>query len=369
MSDAGIILTYSKHTGFMAFAHGENHEIAEAVLAEAGFVRNDSGLRQLPTVDPEAGRAALAHLAQCAEERDVALTSSRRGYIGDIARDIARRLPGRWNAAVERYPRQAWQEDIVPWLWDSGDLASAARNERIPYAAVLANADTDTSLLLVEHPGRTLSYLVGAFAPDIIGGCGDSEPDAPRSIVLAPSADRAAHAITQKYLPAYDHAVHSRRLSIIRQALDIIRGQHDTWTAVAGTPWEGDVTPLGADAFGARTADFLDTAWRQFLDVLDHAPALLDQCHPSDTPSPQDADVLDDLAAALIDAERAREHGTGGLSRAEHNRQVWPAIETWLTHADVFLGQARAAAPPSPAAAPSAALPRALPAGQPAPRR
>jgi hypothetical protein len=255
----------------------------------------------------------------------------------------------------------------VPCLWDTGELAQVVHNVRIPSAATLTDAASGAALLLVEHPGSQHDYLLGAFAPEPFGE-GHSDPHAPSSIVLPPFPGHAARAITERYLPAYDHAVHVRRTAAVTEALDLIRAQYDTWTALRISRHDSATTPLAVDALGAATADFLDSAWREFLTVLHHAPAVLDRCRPATTPSPQDARVLDDLTTALLKASDARSSDVH-LSRTEHHQRTWPAIELWLAHADVFLRQARAASPHARAALPIKAPPLALPPARPAPRR
>ncbi|CAK7282801.1 hypothetical protein [Streptomyces misionensis] len=64
-----------------------------------------------------------------------------------------------------------------------------------------------------------------------------------------------------------------------------------------------DVTPLSAAALGAATASFLGHAWRRFLTVVDHTPALLERCRPASSPWPGDAAALSRLTDAVIDAE------------------------------------------------------------------
>jgi hypothetical protein len=84
-----------------------------------------------------------------------------------------------------------------------------------------------------------------------------------------------------------------------------------------------DATLLAVDAVGAYTADFLASAWRQFLTVLDRAPVLLDRCRPT-TPWPKDAQALVHLATALLDAGTARKNQASGspLTRTEHNART-----------------------------------------------
>ncbi|MGW7005506.1 hypothetical protein ACWGCW_22555 [Streptomyces sp. NPDC054933] len=109
-----------------------------------------------------------------------------------------------------------------------------------------------------------------------------------------------------------------------------------------------DATPLSIDALGDATEQFLDSNWRTFRTVLDHAPTLLDRCHPTATPWPEDADALAQLAVALGDAEALREELACGtpISRPERTARTWPAIATWLARGERFARQARAATAP-----------------------
>ncbi|MCP3821397.1 hypothetical protein NLX86_25865 [Streptomyces sp. A3M-1-3] len=132
-----------------------------------------------------------------------------------------------------------------------------------------------------------------------------------------------------------------------------------------------NATPLAIDARGAATEQLLDSTWREFRTVLDHAPALLDRCRPTATPWPEDTDALARLADALGDAETVREELVCGtpLTRPERNARTWAAVETWLTHGESFPRQARAATPQQRTALAVSAPPRSLPPGQPARRR
>ncbi|MHA5054167.1 hypothetical protein [Streptomyces sp. SD15] len=295
-------------------------------------------------------------------------TSSRR-FIGDAARDLARQLPGQWHTSVEIYSHPAWQEDLVPWIWDSGELGRALQSERISYAATLTDMVQGTTLLFVERPGRQLDYLVGAFAPEGLDeGYGD--PHAPRSIVLSPFAGRAAQAVTDRYLPSYEQAVHARRTATIAAVLRGIRSEHDTWQSMVASGRYSDATPLSAAALGAATEEFLDHAWRRFLTVVDHAPTLIDRCHPASIPWPDDAATLSRLADAVIDAETLLDDVVQGspLAPQEHRARAWPTIETWLTDGEIFLRQARMSAPHRRPALPVAAPVRPLAAARPAHR-
>ncbi|MEU6964270.1 hypothetical protein [Streptomyces chrestomyceticus] len=372
MADAQIILAYSRTRGIVAVASGEKYGSAGKALVESGFQRGEAGVYCLPAEDPGVSRATVAGLVRRAETLGATVTTSSRRFIGDAADDIARLLPGQWETQVELYCHPVWQEDLVPWLWDSGELVRAVQSERIPYAATLTLTDgtSETTLLLVERPGHQLDYLVGAFSPSPFEE-GYGGPHAPASIVLPPFPGRAARAITERYLPAFDRALHARRTTAVADALDRIRSEYRAWTAMVASGRDSDATPLSFDALGTATAQFLDTTWREFLTVTNHAPALMDRCRPTATLWSGDAEALAQLTVALTNAETVRENLARGarLTPAERNALTWPAVETWLTYGEVFLRQARAASPqPRPAIA-ATAPPRVLPSARPAPHR
>ncbi|OKI09413.1 hypothetical protein A6A06_01520 [Streptomyces sp. CB02923] len=372
MADAQITLSHSRGRGIVALASGEKYESAGKALVESGFQRGEAGVYRLPAEDPDVSRTTVAGLVRRAEAHGATVTTSSRRFIGDTAEDLARLLPGQWEAQVELYSHPLWQEDLVPWLWDSGELARAVQSERIPYAATLTLTDgaSETTLLLAERPGHQLDYLVGAFSPvPFEESYGD--PYAPASIVLSSFPGRAARAITERYLPAFDRALHARRTTAVADALDRIRTEHRAWTAMVASGRYSDATPLSFDALGTATAQFLDTTWREFLTVVDHAPAVLARCLPTATPWPEDAETLAQLTHALTDAEPVHEDLARGtsLTSAERNARMWPAVETWLACGESFLRQARAATPHPRPVLTATATPRALPSARPAPRR
>ncbi|WP_055495475.1 hypothetical protein [Streptomyces sp. TP-A0356] len=367
MAEAQIILSYSRESGIVATASGERYPWAHTALAESGFQRDDDGVWHLSA---DGTQTTVVDLVTCAKRHRTSVHTSSRRFIGDAARDLAHLLPGQWNSSVEIYSHPAWQEDLVPWIWDSGELGRAVQSERIPYAALLTDAVQGTTLLFIERPGSQLDYLVGSFSPEgLEGGYGD--PHAPRSIVLPPFAGRAAQALTGRYLPAYEQAVHARQTAAIAAVLGDIRSEYDTWQAMNASGRYSDATPLSAGvALGTATELFLGHAWRRFLTVVDHAPALLDRCRPVSSPWPDDAEVLSRLADAVIDAEKLVDeivHG-GFVPEQERRAREWSAIETWLTDGEMFLRQARISAPHRRPALSVAAPARSLTAARPAHR-
>ncbi|MET8218773.1 hypothetical protein [Streptomyces hirsutus] len=365
MADAQIILAYGRDTGIVAIGHGERYKAAHQALAAAGFHRGDDWVYHLPNSDEGASRATMADLVRHATAHGAEVTTSSRRFIGDTARDIARLLPGQWEARIELYSHPVWQQDLVPWLWDSGELARAVQNERVPYAATLTDT-AGTSLLLVERPGHQLGYLVGAFAPEPFEeGYGD--PHAPRSIALPPFAGRAARAIADRFLPAYERAVHARRIATVAEALDRIRAEQGAWAALVSSGRYSAAPPLDATALGEAAETCLNRAWAEFLTVVQHAPALLDRSRAAATSRPEDARVLAELADALSDADSLDRDAS--LTRPKRDARLRAALGTWLTLSEPFLRQAHAATPPRQPTVPAVAPPhQALPHGPHAPR-
>ncbi|MFH9612836.1 hypothetical protein ACH4MM_03545 [Streptomyces pratensis] len=320
MADAQITLSYSRDAGIVAIASGEQYAWAQTTLKETGFRRDDHGVYHLPE---GASTATVADLVRCAERHRTSVSTSSRRFIGDTARDIARLLPGRWSATVQIYSHPVWQEDLVPWVWDCGELGRALQSERIPCAATLTDTVHGTTLLLAERPGHQLHYLLGAFAP---GGLeeGYGDPHAPRSIVLPPFPGHAAQAVANRYLPSYEQAVHARRTGAIAAALQLIGSEYTAWQAVVAANRHSGTTPPSVNALGVAAEEFFDRSWRSFLTVVDHAPPLLDQCRPASSPWPQDASALSRLADAVDDAEALREElvCSGPLPRQELNARA-----------------------------------------------
>ncbi|MFC8708877.1 MULTISPECIES: hypothetical protein [unclassified Streptomyces] len=343
MADAQITLAYSRLAGIVAMPTGTQYQTAMRVLTGSGFRRSpDDGVCHLPGGDQETVKATVAAMVRQAEAAGVGVRTSSRGYIGDTARAIAELLPGSWTAQVEVYCHPAWQMDLLPYLWDTGELAQAVRTDRaVPHAAILTHRDSDTTLLLVERAGHRRGYLVGALAPTTFNEVLD-DPHAPSGIALPAAPERAARAIVQQYLPGYDRAALTRRTAYVEEALGLITSQRASWEALRAGLWRPDASPLDLVELGQATVALLAGAWREFLTVLDHAPELLDQCRPAASAWPEDATALGLLADALVEAQQVRQ---AGADRAEHHARVWPAIETWRVHTTPFLRQARAASP------------------------
>ncbi|MFJ2739670.1 hypothetical protein ACIO3O_08375 [Streptomyces sp. NPDC087440] len=370
MAEAHIDLSYSRDAGVVAISSGPQHPWAATALREAGFRSRQDGTYHVPGRDPDVSRSALANLVECAARHRTSVSTNSRRYIGDAARDIAERLPGRWRAEVEVYSHPVWQEDLVHWLWDNGDLGRIAQTERIAYAASLTDMAEGTTLLLVEHPGKEFGYLVGALASRPFNG-GHDDPHAPSSVAVGPFPGRSAKAIADHYLPGYHRALHARRTDAVATALTHIRDEYGAWNSMAESERNSDATSLPAPLSDTEFTEFQDRAWRIFQDVIDHVDPLARSCRPASSPWPQDTVPLGRITYALAQLSGFRlELGDGqDLAREERIARTWPAIETWLTHTDAFLRQVHHSAPQLRLALPVTATPRALPVARPASRR
>lgn len=238
-----------------------------------------------------------------------------------------------------------------------------------------------TELLLIERPGHSSGYLLGAFATEEYDDNWE-EPNAPRSIVLPGEPDLAARAVATSFLPSYSRALHQRRLGTVLSALERIRAEYETLQAIKASGRYSDGVPL-ADArmIPEMERTFADFAWLSFRDVLERAPVLLSRCRPAMTPWSQDAAALERLRTALADSQETRDEDrtlSGVLfpvdgweqARSRFGLAALPAIETWLADSEAFERQARAAVPGGPVAlaAPSPRLLTARPAPPALPR-
>lgn len=301
---------------------------------------------------------------------------SSRPYLGDVGAEIAAHLPGRWTSELEVYSHPFWQGDLVPLLWDAGELSGAVCDERVPYAVVLKEP-SGTELLLIERPAHQ-DYLVGALMTKDYERNYDA-PFAPASIALGSSPGAAARDIAHRFLPAYRRALHQRRLATVSSALATLRAEHR-----APGPGAAGISPTGGTGPLDRPEEqgsFEGRLWLPFHDVLVHAPAVLEQCDAAASNWPADGAALARLREALTAGQPAlgewnaqmnslvrtppvlRESPSGFRARLE--LQAMPAIEAWLAEGDAFVRQALAATPgrtlalppgrgpaPSPAAAP-----------------
>ncbi|MFE0129985.1 hypothetical protein ACFWY6_00065 [Streptomyces sp. NPDC059037] len=350
-----IILSTSRANGLVAIPYGEEHRLAARALEEVGFHRIPGGAFAAPLADWPADRQMARALVHRAYEHGATITASPRPYLGDFGDDIAARLPGTWSAQLELYCNPLVQEDLIGPLWDSGDLLQALLHDPVPGAVVLKNG-MGTELLLIERPGHSSGYLLGAFATEEYDDNWE-EPNAPRSIALPAEPGLAAHAVTTTFLPEYSRALHQRRLGTVLSALERIRAEHETLQAIKASGRYSDGVPL-ADArmIPEMERTFADFAWLSFRDVLEHAPVLLSRCRPAMTPWPQDATALERLRTALADSQDTRDEDkalSGVLfsvdgwkqARSRFGLAALPAIETWLAESAAFERQARAAVP------------------------
>ncbi|MGW1194509.1 hypothetical protein ACWD4B_01420 [Streptomyces sp. NPDC002536] len=361
-SPAHITLSYSHTAGIVAVAHGEKYPWAQTALQLAGFQRRDDGAYALATGDAKATRDVIRTLLRTARRHQAAVTVSSRRYFGEVAEEIAAHLPGNWNAEVAIHSHPVWQHDLVPLLWDAGELIRAVEDERLPYTAVLSDG-AGIELLLVERPGHPHDYLVGAFATE---GFDDNsnEPIAPVSITVPSDVQLAARAIADQFLPAYRQALHARRLEAVTYGLNSLREEYETLMAMKESGRYSDATVLDPSHLPELEEQFGDLAWYKLRNYLIHAPALLETCRPAQTAWPEDAATLERLHGAVAQgADIIAEWGSLTMpgptftlhsdqakaeAKARRNTLIRPVIETWIADGDAFLRQARAAVPSPP---------------------
>ncbi|KUM99905.1 hypothetical protein AQI95_35910 [Streptomyces yokosukanensis] len=337
----------------------------------------------------EAAHHTLRNLIRTAHRHQTSVTITPRRYLGDVAEEIAAHLPGSWSAEISIHSHPAWQHDLIPLLWDDGELLRAVEDQRAPYAAVLSNGE-GVELLLVERPGHPSDYLVGAFASE---GFDDNtnEPIVPRSIAIPGDHQLVAAAIAERFLPAYHQALHARRLDTVAYALDTLREEYETLATMEESGRYSDATLLDPAELPHLEKQFADLAQYKLRNHLIHAPHLLEQCRPDQTPWPEDAVALDRIRNAISQWQDAfvewRLFVPPGLlatasdeakaqAKTRRDARLRPVIEIWIADGETFLRQARAAAPTPPRPLPgpaqgAPALPPALPAlpGTPPPRR
>ncbi|MFF3556156.1 hypothetical protein ACFYXL_22440 [Streptomyces tsukubensis] len=363
---ARITLSVCEGAEIAAIATGEQYKWAQTALVAAGWERTGNGVYTRMFDDRAAAERAVSTLVRSAQRHRAAVVTSTRPYLGDVADALAHQLPGPWTPTVEVYSHPVWQEDLVPWLWDSGELTRAVQAGQVTHAAKLSNPVAGVDLLLIERPGHSTGYVVGAFAPD---GFDDNydDPYAPTSIVLSQEPHRAAAEIVDRYLPAYRQALHTRRTAAVASALSRIRDEH--------TELQHLTTTAQDPSYEKR---FADMAWHEVLDIVKHAPPLIEHSRRGPLPL-EDSTAISRLEAALgtgttiaagwrsmlsgrPDAPRAYldEHFPG--AKAIRNRSIRPVIDAWLADGEILLRHAHAPGPapiPAPAAAPVPALPRA----------
>ncbi|MGW7096586.1 hypothetical protein [Streptomyces sp. NPDC054874] len=383
---AEITLTTSRHLGLVAIAHGEEYQQANRALEEAGFARLPNGASTAPLADPQAARRTASALVHHAHAHGATITTSTRPYLGDIGTEIAAQLPGTWSAELEIYSHPLWQEDLWPMLWEAGEMYRALEDHRIPFASVLKNG-SGTELLLIERPGHSSGYLLGALT-DREQEDPHDDPTTPRSIVLPADPGLAARAIADTFLPAHRRALHHQDLNNVLNGLARIREEHETLQAIKDSGRYSDGVLLhDSRLIEGMERDFADHAWISYCAVLEHAPLLLTRCRPAATPWPEDAAALNRLHDALAHSQDTWDQWNHVLNelhsipstlsvheasqiRGQLGLAVLPAIETWLSDSEVFERQVRAAVPGGPAAlsAPTPRLLTARPAALPSPR-
>ncbi|MGK5545646.1 hypothetical protein ACSNOH_13065 [Streptomyces sp. URMC 127] len=194
---------------------------------------------------------------------------------------------------------------------------------------------------------------------------------------MAPSAAQpTAPAFTDRFLPAYHQAAHTRRIAAITFALDRVREESQTWEAIKAPGRCSDGSPLIAGVLPGAEEAFASLSWFVLRAVLHHALAVPERCRPAEAAVPRGTVALGHLADALARGEEVLANwGSGhkdlrtspralpagsyayGKNKTERDALMQPVIETWLADGDAFLRQTRHHARLSPARNPATVVP------------
>lgn len=354
--EAQIILYASPAAGLVAVPGGERYRWAESALrVTGGFERREDGSHVLR--DRESTPRVLPVLADTAERYRTALTASSRPYLGDYASDLAARLPGAWSTRVEIYSHPVWQEDWVPFLWDSGELIEAMQHHRVPYAAVLDN-NVGRELLLIERPGSATEFLLGAAT---CTGFDDNYENAhaPTAVILPDDPQRAAARVEREFLPAYERALHQRLLAAVEEGQARLAELDETWAAIDLSGRDSDGIPLDHFGLTARAEQYRTELVAAFRRLSPHAAHLLERVRPAAAGTTQTA-ALDRLHQLLHPA-RPDPPWPAPLTVPRTLSASVDQVRRWRADAPVLLHLARANRPPAPASQITPLLRPALP--------
>ncbi|MEW1633581.1 hypothetical protein AB0469_05870 [Streptomyces sp. NPDC093801] len=349
---AQIILALSPAGGLVAVALGEQYRWAETALQlTPGFERRPDGTYALRDVDTAA--PILRALADAARRHRVHLFGGPRTYLGDYATALADRLPGEWTVKVEVYAHPVWQEDLVPLLWDAGELIDSVEHARIPYAAELTNG-VGINLLLVERPGSADEYLLGTFASATFDD-NYADPHAPSAIVLPADMAHAVGLVTGTFLPAYEQAVHDRLLAAVEAAHGRLEELHAAWTAIQQSGRCTDGIRLDPAALGHTEQQYLEESFVEWRRLRPHAAELLSRTRPS--AATEDTVSLDRLSQLLPPDAAVSSWPAAPSSPAALAPGTAESLRRWRADAPALLRQARASRPVGPTCTVRPALP------------
>ncbi|MEW2583008.1 hypothetical protein [Streptomyces virginiae] len=351
---AQIILALSPADGLVAVPVGEQYRWADTALQlTPGFERRPDGTYALTDID--ASKPNLLVLAENARRHRVRLFGGARSYLGDYATALAEGLPGTWTVTVEVYAHPVWQEDLVPLLWDAGELIDSVEHARIPYGAHLTNG-AGIELLLVERPGSAHEYLLGAFASATFDD-NYANPHAPSSVVLPSDAAHAASLVTGMFLPAYEQAVHERLLAVVEAAHARLEELHATWTAIQQSGRYSDGIRLNPATLGHIAQQYLEEGSVEWRRLRPHAAELFSRMRPA--AGAEDSASLDRLHQLLHPDAAVSSWPAAPSASAALPPGTVETLRRWRTDAPALLRQARATRPVGPATTVRLALPAA----------
>ncbi|MFI5671995.1 hypothetical protein [Streptomyces sp. NPDC051704] len=349
---AQIILALSPADGLVAVPVGEQYRWADTALRlTPGFERRPDGTYALHDVDT--AKPNLLALAENARRHRVHLFGGARPYLGDYATALADGLPGTWTVKVEVYAHPVWQEDLVPLLWDAGELIDSVEHSRIPYAANLTNG-AGIELLLVERPGSAHEYVLGCFASTPFDD-NYADPHAPTSVVLPSEAAHAAGLVAGRFLPAYELAVHERLLAAVEAAHGRLEELHATWTAIEQSGRYSDGIRLDPATLGHTEQQYLEEGSVEWRRLCPHAAALLSRMRS--VAGAEDSASLDRLHQLLHPDAASSTWPAPASSPAALPPGTAEILRRWRTDAPALLRQARATRPVGPATTARPAIP------------
>ncbi|MFG2294654.1 hypothetical protein [Streptomyces sp. NPDC048603] len=345
---AQIILALSPADGLVVVPLGEQYRWANTALQlTPGFKQRPDGTYALRDVDTAA--PILLALADTARRHRVHLFGGPRPYLGDYAAALANGVPGEWTVKVEVYAHPVWQEDLVPLLWDAGELIASVEHARIPYGAELTSS-AGIELLLVERPGSAHEYLLGSFASTPFDD-NYADPHAPRAVVLPSDTARAASLVTGTFLPAYEQAVHERLLAAVEAGQARLEELHGTWAVIDASGRYTDGTPLDQPTLSHIADQYLVESAREFRHLRPHAAQLLNRIDAVTGMPPEDAAALARLRKLLpIAAPQAMWPAPLAASPPRLLSASAEEVRRWRVDAPALLRQARALRPPRPEA-------------------
>jgi hypothetical protein len=262
---------------------------------------------------------------------------------------VAARLPGRWETTHHdvRSPASA----ITQFAWDNAQHHDGIPADD-PHAAVLDGPDGE-QLLVTPSPDRPHRFLAGALFPPGTAIWMRYRPPVARAIAVPDDPARAAAAVTARFLPQYDLALHQLRITAIAHAYGLGETVLASWDALSDSLCDEQGFPLDEEVYGLRQAQRDAQVWTQFSAFLTHGKPLLDRADaqlPDLYDHPDDAPLRQRYQYALRQLRNAHTRGLAVRfpipgKVAERDAEIWHEMTEWLAHTPYLLTLARQAGP------------------------